>query len=100
MTSLGRKPVGEVIVDFLDGGSYLKHKLELHVLSIEERRIRTEQAEKESVVAGAEGRAEPVKEEDVKRLMDEFSLSKADATRVLREAGGKLDDAIWQLIDG
>ena len=99
----------------------MKHKLELHVLSIEERRIRTEQAEKESVVAGAEGRAEPVKEEDVKRLvgvsfslffrvctarlimrwkMNEFSLSKADATRVLREAGGKLDDAIWQLIDG
>ena len=60
---------------FLDGGSYLKHKLELHVLAIEERRIRTEQAEKEAVVAGVEGREEPVKEEDVKRLVSGASVS-------------------------
>ena len=53
----------------------MKHKLELHVLAIEERRIRTEQAEKEAVVAGVEGREEPVKEEDVKRLVSGASVS-------------------------
>ena len=31
--------------------------------------------------------------------MDEFSMTKAEATRVLRAAGGKLEDAIWQVID-
>jgi hypothetical protein len=31
--------------------------------------------------------------------MEEFSLERGEATRVLREAGGKLDDAIWKMID-
>ncbi|KAI5450193.1 hypothetical protein NCC49_003342 [Naganishia albida] len=100
MAAIGRKPVGEVIVDFLDGGSYLKHKLETHVLAIEERHIRAEQASTKEVVQGAEKRDEPVKEEDVKRIMDEFSFSKAEATRTLRTASGNVDDAIRQIIEG
>ncbi|KAJ9095304.1 hypothetical protein QFC21_005670 [Naganishia friedmannii] len=99
MAALGRKPVGEVIVDFLDGGSYSKQKLETHVLAIEERRIRKEQAAKQAAVKGAEEREKPVNEEDVKRLVDEFSISQVEATKALRAASGNVDDAIRRLIE-
>ncbi|KAJ9107144.1 hypothetical protein QFC19_002804 [Naganishia cerealis] len=95
MAAIGRKPVGEVIVDFLDGGSYRKHKLELHVLSIEERRIRKEQASKQAAGQGAE---KPVNQEDVKRLVDEFLLSEIEATKALQAASGNVEEAIRQLI--
>jgi hypothetical protein len=54
---------------FLDGGSYLKQKLELHVLSIEERHIRASQAAAQTVVDGAKEREVPVGDQDVKRLV-------------------------------
>ncbi|WVF67608.1 hypothetical protein IAT40_002366 [Kwoniella sp. CBS 6097] len=103
-SSSGRVPQGEVIMDFADGGQYIKNKLEDAVLSIERRRITKEEGSKAQKAmqaldvnkpgagAGTEGPA--VKAEDVDFIVAQTGVTKEEATEALRAEKGDLVKAL------
>ncbi|WWC63540.1 uncharacterized protein I303_106143 [Kwoniella dejecticola CBS 10117] len=104
-SSSGRIPQGEVIMDFADGGQYIKHKLENAVLEVERRKITKEEGIKAqkamealdvkpngSASAGAAGGS--VKAEDVDLIVSQVGCTKEDATAALKAEKGDLVKAL------
>ncbi|WVQ68499.1 uncharacterized protein L199_006707 [Kwoniella botswanensis] len=101
-SSSGRIPQGEVIMDFADGGQYIKHKLENAVLEVERRKITKEEGIKaqkamealdvkpNGVGAGADG----VKSEDVDFIVAQIGCTKEEATENLKAEKGDLVKAL------
>ncbi|ORX38290.1 hypothetical protein BD324DRAFT_620289 [Kockovaella imperatae] len=94
-SSTGRVPQGEVIIDFADGGSFIKNKLDDAVLTLERRRLEREEQGKaqkamealkvgsgEGTVGSTAG--EP-KSSDVDFVVAQVGCSRAEAETALRE---------------
>ncbi|OCF35744.1 hypothetical protein I316_02234 [Kwoniella heveanensis BCC8398] len=105
-SSSGRVPQGEVIMDFADGGQYIKNKLEDAVLSLERRRITKEEGAKAQKAmqaldvnksggagVGSDGGA-PVKAEDVDFIVAQTGVTKEEAQEALRAEKGDLVKAL------
>ncbi|WVQ95184.1 hypothetical protein IAU59_002278 [Kwoniella sp. CBS 9459] len=102
-SSSGRVPQGEVIMDFADGGSYIKNKLEDAVLGLERRRITKEEGSKAQKAmqaldvntsgAATDGKA-PVKSEDVDYIVAQTGVTKEEAQDALRAEKGDLVKAL------
>jgi len=100
-SSSGRVPQGEVIIEFQDGGSFIKKELDQAVLDLERRRIMKEEGRKameamqklELEKAGAE-----IKKEDVAFIMDQLGLKESQAKAALLEEKGDLVKALIRLV--
>ncbi|WWC90471.1 uncharacterized protein L201_005407 [Kwoniella dendrophila CBS 6074] len=101
-SSSGRIPQGEVIMDFADGGQYIKHKLENAVLEVERRKITKEEGIKAQKAMealdvkpnGAAGGADGVKSEDVDFIVAQLGCSKEEAVESLKAEKGDLVKAL------
>ncbi|WVW85371.1 hypothetical protein I302_107409 [Kwoniella bestiolae CBS 10118] len=99
-SSSGRIPQGEVIMDFADGGQYIKHKLENAVLEVERRKITKEEGLKAQKAmealdvkpngSGSDG----VKSEDVDFIVAQVGCTKEEATDALKAEKGDLIKAL------
>ncbi|WWC71340.1 uncharacterized protein I206_105294 [Kwoniella pini CBS 10737] len=101
-SSSGRIPQGEVIMDFADGGQYIKHKLENAVLEIERRKITKEEGIKAQKAMealdvkpnGTTGVSNGVKSEDVDFIVSQVGCTKEEATEALKAEKGDLVKAL------
>ncbi|WWD19276.1 hypothetical protein CI109_103734 [Kwoniella shandongensis] len=103
-SSTGRIPQGEVIMDFADGGSYIKQKLEDAVLEIERRKITKEEGAKaqkamQALEVGKSASPAPgVKAEDVDYMVAQLGVSKEEAEEGLKAEKGDLVKALIRLV--
>ncbi|WVQ79689.1 hypothetical protein IAT38_001789 [Cryptococcus sp. DSM 104549] len=100
-SSTGRVPQGEVIMDFADGGSYIKHKLEESVLEIEKRKITKEEGLKaqKAMEALEVGKAPSgAKPEDVQYIVQQVGCSKQQAEEALEAEKGDLVKALLKSV--
>ncbi|WRT68645.1 uncharacterized protein IL334_005624 [Kwoniella shivajii] len=102
-SSSGRIPQGEVIMDFADGGQYIKHKLENAVLEIERRKITKEEGLKaqkamEALDVKPSTTGSGVKSEDVDFIVAQVGCSKEKATEALKAEKGDLVKALIKSI--
>ncbi|KAK8854589.1 hypothetical protein IAR55_003328 [Kwoniella newhampshirensis] len=102
-SSTGRVPQGEVIMDFADGGSYVKQKLEDAVLEIEKRRITKEEGAKaqkamQALDVGKASSVPGVKGEDVDYIVTQLGISKEEAEEGLKAGNGDLVKALLKLV--
>ncbi|GFZ51880.1 hypothetical protein JCM24511_09648 [Saitozyma sp. JCM 24511] len=99
-SSSGRVPQGEVIMEFADGGSYIKHKLEHSVLELEKRRItKDEGAKAEKAMKALDIKpVESVNSEDVDFVVSQLGCSKELAENALREEKGDLVKTLIKLV--
>ncbi|EJT50482.1 hypothetical protein A1Q1_00223 [Trichosporon asahii var. asahii CBS 2479] len=97
MASAGRVPQGEVIMDFADGGSYVKNKLEDSALNLERRKIKREEGAKAAKALESLDvkPAEEMKGADVDLI--ELGVSKEEAQAALRAEKGDVVKALVQL---
>ncbi|WVR09392.1 hypothetical protein IAU60_006459 [Kwoniella sp. DSM 27419] len=98
-SSSGRVPQGEVIMDFADGGQYVKQKLEDAVLALERRRITKEEGSKaqkamEALDVGKGSGSDGLKAEDVDYIVAQTGVSKEEAQAALRAEKGDLIKAL------
>ncbi|KAL7422400.1 hypothetical protein Q5752_003046 [Cryptotrichosporon argae] len=86
-SSSGRIPQGEVIMEFADGGQYIRNKLENAVIELERRRIEKSEGLKASRALEAleVAPADAAKEEHMAFIVRELGISKAQAEAALRE---------------
>ncbi|KAI1788410.1 hypothetical protein LXA43DRAFT_644109 [Ganoderma leucocontextum] len=89
LRSNGRLPEPEVIVNFLDGNSYSKGKLEEAF-----RTLRLDKPyPKPAKAAPSSHRAE-----DIDLIVQEFEVTRAQAEKILTEANGNIGDALQRLL--
>ncbi|RSH81674.1 uncharacterized protein EHS24_007857 [Apiotrichum porosum] len=81
-----RVPQGEVIMDFADGGQYIKHQLENSVVALERRRLTRDEAAKASrAMEALEVKAPaPVNAADADLIVKELGVSREEAENALR----------------
>ncbi|RXK42284.1 hypothetical protein M231_00274 [Tremella mesenterica] len=99
-SSSGRLPQPEVIMDFADGGTYIKDKLESAVLQLEKRRLMKEEGTKAQRAMEAL-EVKPVidsKSEDVDLAVSQIGCTKDQAETALRAENGDLVKALIRLI--
>ncbi|KAL1405798.1 hypothetical protein Q8F55_007475 [Vanrija albida] len=94
-----RVPQGEIVMDFADGGQYIKNKLENSVVELERRRITLDEAAKAArALEALEVKApDAVKAEDVALLVKELGVSKEDAEAALRAEKGDVVKTLVRL---
>ncbi|KAK4686603.1 hypothetical protein P7C73_g3525, partial [Tremellales sp. Uapishka_1] len=98
-SSSGRIPQGEVIMDFADGGSYIKHKLENAVVELERRRLTKEEGLKASKAMEALSVVpSAAKAEDVEFIVAQMGCSKDEAEVALKANGGDLVKTLIALV--
>ncbi|WOO83216.1 uncharacterized protein LOC62_05G006739 [Vanrija pseudolonga] len=98
-SSQGRVPQGEVVMDFADGGQYIKSKLEHSVVELERRRITLDEAAKAARALEALEVKAPaaVKAEDVTLIVKELGVSKEEAENALRADKGDVVKVLVRL---
>ncbi|ORY35827.1 hypothetical protein BCR39DRAFT_512427 [Naematelia encephala] len=100
-SSSGRVPQGEVIMDFADGGSYIKHRLENAVLELERRRIEKEKAQNAAKAVEAldlSNGNSSVKPQDVDFVIAQLGIKRDEAQKALQEENGDLVKTLIKLV--
>ncbi|BEI79679.1 hypothetical protein CcaverHIS002_0102080 [Cutaneotrichosporon cavernicola] len=92
------KKVPEVLLDFADGGVYIKHKMEDAVVELERRRITRDEARKAAKAMDALDVKKPVvNAEHVQLLVKELGIEKDEAEKALAAEQGDLVKTIVAL---
>jgi NACalpha-BTF3-like transcription factor len=88
----------EVLLDFADGGVYIKHKMENAVVELERRRINRDEARKAAKAMEALDVKKPdVNAEHVQLLVKELGIEKDEAEKALAAEKGDLVKTIVAL---
>ncbi|OXG82624.1 hypothetical protein C345_04445 [Cryptococcus neoformans A2-102-5] len=91
---------GEVIQEFLDGGSYIRDSLRDAVTELDERRNTKEEGQKAAKAMEAldVSKAEGLNAQDVEFIAQQTGLDKKDAEEVLRAEKGDLIKALLKSV--
>ncbi|WVN86160.1 uncharacterized protein L203_101321 [Cryptococcus depauperatus CBS 7841] len=100
-SSSGRIPQGEVIMDFLDGGSYIQGKLRDAVMELESRKSAKEEGQKaakaiEALEVSKQGAN--VKVEDVDFISSQTGLCRQESEKILVAEKGDLMKALLKAV--
>ncbi|KIR33364.1 hypothetical protein I352_04132 [Cryptococcus deuterogattii MMRL2647] len=98
--STTRPHQGEVIQEFLDGGSYIRDNLRDAVAELNERRNTREEGQKAAKAMEAldVSKAGDVKAQDVEFIAQQTGLDKKEAEKILRAEKGDLIKALLKSV--